>query len=52
LPGATFLFPPTRDNYPGWVFLDVFMRGFQALPQAVKDRHAPFHVRIERPDAS
>lgn len=48
LPGASFLFPPERDSYPGWLFIMTFLRGLNALPDATKQRHSPFHLWIER----
>lgn len=49
-PGAGFLFLPVRDGLDGWLFLMVFVRGFHALPDAVKTRHAPFQP-TDRADA-
>jgi hypothetical protein len=48
LPGSSFIFLPVRDSLPGWLFVMTFLRGFNALPEAAKQRHAPFHARIER----
>ncbi len=47
-PGGGFFFLPIRDGLNGWLFVSAFMRGFNALPDSVKARHAPFHLRVER----